>query len=43
MVRLQVMDRLSRWQRGESPILAKIIPQEKLIPLGTPDFQEATQ
>jgi hypothetical protein len=41
LVRLQVMDRLSRWQRGESSILIKIIPQGKLILLGTPDFQRS--
>jgi hypothetical protein len=41
MVRLQVMDRLSRWQKGESSILIKIIPQGKLVPLGTPDFQRS--
>lgn len=38
-VRLRVMDRLSLWQSGESTILAKIFPQGKVIPMGTPDFQ----
>ena len=40
-VRLRVMNNLSLWQTGESPVLTKILSRGKSIPFGTPDFRRS--